>query len=158
MILFHSIVIHTCPSFALWNEAPTHDPPTSTGREERIQNRIERFPPCVPASYVQFPVFLLSERRKTGKPTLPPMRAAVKLQLPVFLLSERRKTGKSGLPPIRAAVKLQLPVFLLSEGRKTGKSGLPPMRAAVKLQFCQFFPLRVEENRKMRVYRPCKQR
>ena len=85
---------------------------------------------------MQFPVFLLSERRKTGKSTLPPMGAAVKLQLPVVLLSERRKTGKSSLPPIRGAVKLQLPVFLLSERRKTGKSSLPPIRAAVKLREC----------------------
>ncbi|XXG58425.1 hypothetical protein AAC387_Pa04g0738 [Persea americana] len=49
------------------------------------------------------------------------MGAAVKLQLPVFLLSERRKTGKSGIPPTRAAVKLRFPVFLLSLWRKTGK-------------------------------------
>ena len=39
---------------------------------------------------LQFPAFLLSERRKTGKSTLPPMGAAVMLQFPVSLLSERR--------------------------------------------------------------------
>ncbi|XXG78542.1 hypothetical protein AAC387_Pa08g2471 [Persea americana] len=80
---------------------------------------------------MQFPIFHLSERRKTGKSTLQPKRAALKLQLPVFLLSERRKAGKSSLPPMRAAVKLQFLVFLLSERRKTGKSSLPPTRAAL---------------------------
>ena len=139
LILFHPIVIHACPSFILWNKASTHDPPANKRREERIKIRIGRFPPYVPAEYLQFPVFLLSEWRKAGKSTLPPMRAAVKLQFPVFLLSQRRKTGKSTLPPMRAAVKLQLPVFLLSERRKTGKSSLPPMRAAVKLQFASCF-------------------
>ena len=138
LILFHPIVIHTRPSFILWNLATTHDPPTSRRREKKIKNRIERFSPYVPATIPQFPVFLLSERRKTGKPTLPPMRAAVKLQMPVFLLSERRKAGKSSLPPMRAAVNPQIPVFLLSERRKTGESSLPPMRAAVKLQLPVF--------------------
>ncbi|XXG86856.1 hypothetical protein AAC387_Pa11g1686 [Persea americana] len=96
---------------------------------------------------------------------------AVKLQFPDFLLSERRKTGRSTLPLLRSAGKLQLPVFLLPERRKTGKSILPPIRAAVKLRLqssadessgkgasCRFFHLKVEGNRKMRVYRPCKQR
>ena len=136
LILFHPIVIHTRPSFILWNLDTTHDPPTSRRREKMIKNRIERFSPYVPATIPQFPVFLLSERRKTAKPSLPPMRAAVKLQMPVFLLSQRRKTGKSSLPPMRAAVKLQLSGFLLFEWRKTGKSSLPPVQAAVTLREC----------------------
>ena len=72
-------------------------------------------------------------RVKLENAGLPPMRAAVKLQFPDFLLSERRKTGKSSLPPMRAAVKQQFPAFLLSERRKTGKSSLPPTQAAAKL-------------------------
>ena len=121
MILFHPIVIHTFPSVILWNQAPAHDQPTSKRREERIKNRIERFPPYVPAAYMQFPVFLHSEGRKTGKSTLPPMKAAVKMQLLVFLLSERRKTGKSSLPPMRAAVKLKFASLFPSEWRKPGR-------------------------------------
>ncbi|KAJ8628209.1 hypothetical protein MRB53_021516 [Persea americana] len=69
-----------------------------------IKNRIERFPPYAPVAVLQFPVFLLSERRKAGKSTLLPMRVAVKLQFPVFLLSVRRKAGKSTLPPMREAL------------------------------------------------------
>ena len=145
LILLHPTVIHTCPSFVLWNYAPTHDPPTSKRREEMIKNRTERFPPYVTATNLQFPVFLLSQRRKAGKSTLPPMKAAGKLQFPVFLLSERRKTGKSSLPRKGSAVKLQFPDFLLSERRKTGKSSLPPMRAAVKQQFQAFL---LSERRK----------
>ena len=95
LILFHQIVIHTCPPFISRNYAPTHDPPTGKRRKKkRIRNRIEILPPDVPAAYPQFPVSLLSERMKTGKSTLPPTGTAVKLQLPVFLPSERRKTGK----------------------------------------------------------------
>ncbi|XXG78888.1 hypothetical protein AAC387_Pa09g0062 [Persea americana] len=70
------------------------------------------------------------------KSSLPPMTAAVKLQMPVFLLSQRRKTGKSSLPPMGAAVKLQFLGFLLLESRKTGKSSLPPVQAAVTLREC----------------------
>ena len=139
-ILFPPIVIHTRPSFILWNLATTHDPPTSRRREEMIKNRIERFSPYVPATIPQFPVFLLSERRKTAKPSLPPMRAAVKLQVPVFRPSERRKSGKPTLPPMGTAVKRQLPVFLPPERRKAGKSSLPPIRAAVKLLLPVFLP------------------
>ncbi|KAJ8632510.1 hypothetical protein MRB53_025846 [Persea americana] len=82
---------------------------------------------------MQFPVFLLSERRKTGKSTLPPMGAAVKLQLPDFLLSERRKTGKSSLPPMRAAV---CQFSSSHSGGKLENAILPPMQAAVKLREC----------------------
>ncbi|XXG82001.1 hypothetical protein AAC387_Pa10g0024 [Persea americana] len=86
------------------------------------------------------------------------MRAAVKPQVPAFLLSERRKTGKSTLPPMRAAVKLQLPVFLLSERRKAGKCSFTTGGSAGKSATATFRTLRLEENWKMRVYRPCKQR
>ena len=126
--------------------------------KKRIRNRIEILPPYVPAAYPQFHVFLLSEVGKTGKSTLPPMRAAVKPQVPAFLLSERRKTGKSTLPPMRAAVKLQLPVFLLSERRKAGKCSFTAGGSGGKAATATFRTLRVEENWKMRVYRPCKQR
>ncbi|XXG81984.1 hypothetical protein AAC387_Pa10g0015 [Persea americana] len=86
------------------------------------------------------------------------MRAAVKPQVLAFLLSERRKTGKSTLPPMRAAVKLQLPVFLLSEQRKAGKRSFTAGGSVGKAATATFRILRVEENWKMRVYRPCKQR
>ncbi|XXG57721.1 hypothetical protein AAC387_Pa04g0198 [Persea americana] len=123
-----------------------------------MKNGIEILPPYVPAAYPQFPVFLPSERRKTGKSTLPPMRAAVNLQLPAFLLSERTKTGKSTLPPMRAAVKLQLPVFLPSERRKAGNCSFTADEGGGKGPTGSFPPLRVEEYLKMRAYRPCKQR
>jgi len=134
LVLFHPIVIHTCPPFILLNYAPTHDPPRGKRRGKRIRNRIEILAPYVPLAYLEFPVFLLSERGKLRKPSIPPTRAAVKLQFPAFHLSERRKTGKATLPPMKAAVKLQLQVFLISDGGKLENDALPPMNAAVKQQ------------------------
>ncbi|XXG76332.1 hypothetical protein AAC387_Pa08g0698 [Persea americana] len=103
---------------------------------------------------MQFPVFLLSEWRKTGKSTLPPMRAAVKLRLPAFRLSKRRKAGKSSLPPLRAAVKMQLPAFLHSQWKIQFTADESGGNAAT----ASFPPLTVEESWKMRLYRPCKRR
>ncbi|KAJ8614988.1 hypothetical protein MRB53_015461 [Persea americana] len=70
----------------------------------------------------------------------------------------RRKTGKATLPPMRAAVKLQLRVFLLSQRRKTGKCLFTAHESCGKAPTATFPPLPVEENWKMRVYRPCKRR
>ncbi|XXG79383.1 hypothetical protein AAC387_Pa09g0466 [Persea americana] len=53
---------------------------------------------------------------------------------------------------------LQLPIFLLSERRKTGKCSFTADESGGKAATAGFPPLRVEENWKIRVYRPCKQR
>ena len=110
----------------------------------RSVNAISSFPPL--------------RAEENWKMTLPPMGAAVKLQLPVFLLSQRRKTGKSSLPPMRAAVKLKVPAFLLSQRRKTGKCRFTAHESGGKAATATFPPLPVEENWKMRFYRPCKRR
>ncbi|XXG76336.1 hypothetical protein AAC387_Pa08g0702 [Persea americana] len=103
---------------------------------------------------MQFPVFLLSEWRRTGKSTFSPMGVAVKLRLPAFLLLERWKAGKSSLPPKRAAVKLQLPAFLHSQW----KIRFTADESGGKAPTASFPPLTVEESWKMRLYRPCKRR
>ncbi|XXG76331.1 hypothetical protein AAC387_Pa08g0697 [Persea americana] len=103
---------------------------------------------------MQFPAFLLSKWRKTGKYTLPPLRAAVKLRFPAFRLSKRRKAGESSLPPMRAAVKLQLPAFLHSQWKIKFTADESGGKAAT----ASFPFLTVEESWKMRLYRPCKWR
>ena len=103
---------------------------------------------------MQLRAFLLSGMRKTGKSILPPMRAAVKLQFPLFLLSQRRKTGISILPPMGAAVNLQLP----AGEEENGKINFTADASSGNVVIAGFPPLRVEENWKMRVYLPRKQR
>ncbi|XXG79384.1 hypothetical protein AAC387_Pa09g0467 [Persea americana] len=124
LILFHPIVTDTCPPFILWNKPQPMTRQQAKEGKKRIRNRIEILPPDVPAAYPQFPVFLLSERMKTGKSTLPPMGIAVKLQLPVFLLS---RGGK------------------LERGFTADVSG-------GKAATAEFPPLRAEENWKMQFY------
>ncbi|XXG73791.1 hypothetical protein AAC387_Pa07g2637 [Persea americana] len=106
---------------------------------------------------MQFPVFLLSERRKTGKSTLLPMGAAVKLQLPVssfqsggklenhFTADERGgKAAIASFPPLRAQEGWKIRFTADESGGKAATASFPP--------------LLVEENWKMGVYRPCMQR
>ncbi|XXG89495.1 hypothetical protein AAC387_Pa12g1480 [Persea americana] len=73
---------------------------------------------------MQFPVFLLSERRKTGKSTLPPMRAAVKLQPASF-------------PPLRAEENWKIQFTADEGGGKAAPASFPPLRAEEnwKIQF-----------------------
>ncbi|XXG89508.1 hypothetical protein AAC387_Pa12g1489 [Persea americana] len=73
---------------------------------------------------MQFPVFLLSERRKTGKSTLPPMRAAVKPQPGSF-------------PPLRAEENWKIPFTADESGGKAAPASFPPLRAEEnwKIQF-----------------------
>ncbi|KAJ8614984.1 hypothetical protein MRB53_015457 [Persea americana] len=75
-----------------------------------------------------------------------------------LVFQERRKAGKATLPPMRAAVNLQLRVFLLSQRRKTGKCRFTAHESGGKAATATFPPLPVEENWKMRFYRPCKRR
>ncbi|XXG66441.1 hypothetical protein AAC387_Pa06g0009 [Persea americana] len=59
---------------------------------------------------------------------------------------------------MRAAVRQQLPVFLLSERWNSGKCSYTGDESGGKAAVAAFHPPRVEENRKMRVYRPCRLR
>ncbi|XXG66436.1 hypothetical protein AAC387_Pa06g0005 [Persea americana] len=82
------------------------------------------------------------------------MGAAVKLQLLVFLLSERRKTGKSTLPPMREAVKLQLPVCLLPQsGGKLEITVDTADESGGEAATANFPLLRAVENWKTQLYR-----
>ena len=67
-----------------------------------------------------FPVFLRSERRKTGICSFTAALIRGKLDFPFFLRSERRKTGICSFTAALIRGKLDFPVFLRSEGRKTG--------------------------------------
>ena len=51
---------------------------------------------------------------------LPPLASAVNWRFPVFLHSERRKTGNCSFTAALVGGKVDLPVFLRSERRKTG--------------------------------------
>ena len=68
------------------------------------------------------PVFLRSERRKTGICSFTAALIRGKLDFPVFLRSEGRKTGICGFTAVPIGGKVDLPVFLRSERRKTGNS------------------------------------
>ena len=92
----------------------------------------------MPLAYLEFPVFLLSERGKLRKPSIPPTRAAVKLQQPAFLLSEGRKTGICGFTAVPIGGKVDLPVFLRSERRKTGNCGFTAVLIGGKVDFPVF--------------------
>ena len=65
-----------------------------------------------------FPVFLRSERRKTGICSFTAALIRGKLDFPVFLRSEGRKTGIRSF----TAGNVDFPVFLRSERRKAGNS------------------------------------
>ena len=67
-----------------------------------------------------FPVFLHSERRKTGNWSFTAALVGGKVDLPVFLRSERRKTGNCSFTAAPNGGKVGFPVFLRSERRKTG--------------------------------------
>ena len=67
-----------------------------------------------------FPVFLRSERRKTGICSFTAALIRSKLDFPIFLGSERRKTGFCSFTAAFIRGKLDFPVFLRSEGSKAG--------------------------------------
>ena len=69
-----------------------------------------------------FPVFLRSERRKTGICSFTAVPIGGKVDFPLFLRSEGRKTGICGFTAVPIGGKVDLPVFLRSERRKTGNS------------------------------------
>ncbi|XXG89507.1 hypothetical protein AAC387_Pa12g1488 [Persea americana] len=73
---------------------------------------------------MQFPVFLLPERRKTGKSTLLPMRAVVKMQPASF-------------PPLRAEENWKIKFTADESGGKAAPASSPPLRAEEnwKIQF-----------------------
>ena len=69
-----------------------------------------------------FPVFLRSERRKTGICSFTAARIRGKLDFPVFLRSEGRKTGICRFTAVLVGGNVDFPVFLRSERRKAGNS------------------------------------
>ena len=77
-------------------------------------------PPLASAVNWHFPVFLHSERRKTGNCSFTAALVGGKVDLPVFLRSERRKTGNCSFTAAPIGGKVGFPVFLRSERRKTG--------------------------------------
>ncbi|XXG89483.1 hypothetical protein AAC387_Pa12g1464 [Persea americana] len=70
---------------------------------------------------MQFPVFLLSERRKTGKSTLPPMKAAVKLQPASF-------------PPLRAEENWKIKFTADESGGKAAPNQFSSSQSGGKLE------------------------
>ena len=68
------------------------------------------------------PVFLRSERRKTGICSFTAARIRGKLDFPVFLRSEGRKTGICRFTAVLVGGNVDFPVFLRSERRKAGNS------------------------------------
>ena len=86
---------------------------------------------------LDFPVFLRSERRKTGNCSFTAALIGGKLDFPVFLRSERRKTGNSSFTAATIGGKGDFPVFLLSEGRKTANC---MWRKSFNPIFYPFFP------------------
>ena len=68
---------------------------------------------------LDFPVFLRSERWKTGNCSFTAAPVGGKLDFPVFLRSERRKTGNRSFTAAPIGGKVDFPVFLRSE-RRTG--------------------------------------
>ena len=69
-----------------------------------------------------FPVFLRSERRKTGICSFTAALIRGKLDFPVFLRSEGRKTGIRSSTAVLIGGNVDFPVFLRSERRKAGNS------------------------------------
>ena len=69
-----------------------------------------------------FPVFLRSERRKTGICSFTAALIRGKLDFPVFLRSEGRKTGICSFTAVLIGGNVDFPVFLRSERRKAGNS------------------------------------
>ena len=69
-----------------------------------------------------FPVFLRSERRKTGICSFTAALIRGKLDFPVFLRSEGRKTGIRSFTAVLIGGNVDFPVFLRSERRKAGNS------------------------------------
>ena len=69
-----------------------------------------------------FPVFLRSERRKTGICSFTAALIRGKLDFPVFLRSEGRKTGICRFTAVLVGGNVDFPVFLRSERRKAGNS------------------------------------
>ena len=69
-----------------------------------------------------FPVFLRSERRKTGICSFTAALIRGKLDFPVFLRSEGRKTGIRRFTAVLIGGNVDFPVFLRSERRKAGNS------------------------------------
>ena len=69
-----------------------------------------------------FPVFLRSERRKTGICSFTAALIRGKLDFPAFLRSEGRKTGIRSFTAVLIGGNVDFPVFLRSERRKAGNS------------------------------------
>ena len=86
---------------------------------------------------LDFPVFLRSERRKTGNCSFTAALIGGKLDFPVFLRSERRKTGNCSFTAAPIGGKVDFPVFLLPEGRKTANC---MWRKSFNPIFYPFFP------------------
>ena len=66
-----------------------------------------------------FPVFLHSERRKSGNCSFTAALIGGKAAFPVFSCPRGGNLEMAALPPFPSAVKLQFPAFLPSERRKT---------------------------------------
>ena len=69
-----------------------------------------------------FPVFLRSERRKTGICSFTAALIRGKLDFPAFLRSEGRKTRIRSSTAVLIGGNVDFPVFLRSERRKAGNS------------------------------------
>ena len=67
-----------------------------------------------------FPIFLHSEKRKSGDYSFTASRIGGKIDFPVFLIPERRKAGSCTFIAVPVRGKTNFPVFLRSERRTTG--------------------------------------
>ena len=65
-----------------------------------------------------FPIFLHSEKRKSGDYSFTAARIGGKTDFPVFLIPERRKAGSCTFTAVPIGGKTNFPVFLRSEGGK----------------------------------------
>ena len=87
-----------------------------------------------------FPVFLRSERRKTGNCSFTVALIRGELDFPVFLRFERRKTGNCSFTAALIRGELDFPVFLRFERRKTCNCSFTAALIGGKLDFPVFLP------------------
>ena len=90
-----------------------------------------------------FPVFLRSERRKTGICSFTAALIRGKLDFQVFLRSEGRKAGIRSFTAVLIGGNVDFPVFLRSERRKAGNSRYAKgtYGGYLSIRFFNLFPL-----------------
>jgi len=92
-------------------------------RSERRKTGNCSFTAALIRGELDFPVFLRFERRKTCNCSFTAALIGGKLDFPVFLPFERRKTGICSFTAVPIGGKVDFPLSLRSEGRKTGICG-----------------------------------